>query len=167
MARTALSVPEISAARVVAAYLALPGEPDTTPLLRELAIRGTHVLLPVLEADLDLQWAIDDGTRQPGICTGLLEPAGRRLGREAVASADVVLVPALGVDGSGTRLGQGGGSYDRALVRARPGALVVALLHDEELLGGPVPLEAHDRRVDAVVTPTRVVRFARDAGPGR
>lgn len=167
LAGVALTLPEISTARVVAAYIARSGEPATVTLLRELAARGVRVLLPVLEADLDLQWAVDDGTREDGIRAGLLEPAGPRLGREAIAAADVVLVPALGVDGSGARIGQGGGSYDRALARARPGALVVALLHDEELLSEPVPLEAHDRLVDAVVTPTRVVRFARDAGPGR
>jgi 5-formyltetrahydrofolate cyclo-ligase len=87
----------------------------------------------------------------------LAEPAGRRLGPDAIARADVLVVPALAVDRAGRRLGQGGGSFDRALARARPDALVVALVHDDEVSSGPLPVEPHDRAVDVVVTPERVL----------
>ena len=167
LTRAVLGLPELVGAKVVAAYIARPGEPATALLLQALAARDVRVLLPVLEPDLDLLWALDDGTRRPGLRPGLLEPGGQRLGHDTIGTADVVLVPALGVDGSGARIGQGGGSYDRALTRTRPDALVVALLHDEELLDDPLPLAAHDRLVDAVVTPRRVVRFARGPEPGR
>ncbi len=82
---------------------------------------------------------------------GLLEPAGPRLGPEALADCDLVLVPALAVDRAGRRLGRGGGSYDRALPRAR--GLVVAVLHDGELVE-QLPAEPHDVAVRAVVTPS-------------
>ncbi len=49
-----------------------------------------------------------------------------------------MLAPALAVDGEGRRLGQGGGSYDRALTRTR--APVLAVVFDDELLG-EVPAE--------------------------
>jgi 5-formyltetrahydrofolate cyclo-ligase len=88
----------------------------------------------------------------------VLEPGGPRLGVEAISAADVVVVPALAVDAGGRRLGQGGGSYDRALARTRAGAAVVALLHPGELLES-VPVAGHDRRVDVAVTSERVVRF--------
>jgi 5-formyltetrahydrofolate cyclo-ligase len=52
----------------------------------------------------------------------------------------------------GTRLGRGGGYYDRALAHARSDALLVAVLFDEELRDD-VPAGPHDRRVTAVVTP--------------
>ena len=62
-------------------------------------------------------------TAGPTTCSparlGLLEPDGERLGVDAIATADVVLVPGLAVAADGMRLGRGGGSYDRAL---RPGA---------------------------------------------
>ncbi len=69
--------------------------------------------------------------------------------------ADLVLAPGLAVDASGTRMGQGGGCYDRALPRRRPGVPVVVLLHPGELLGGddePLPRDPHDQPVDAVLT---------------
>jgi 5-formyltetrahydrofolate cyclo-ligase len=82
----------------------------------------------------------------------LREPAGCPLGPDAVARADLVLVPALAVDRAGVRLGRGGGSYDRALARVAAKTLVVALLYDGEVHDA-LPAEAHDRVVSAVLSP--------------
>jgi len=159
LARRVATLTEVAQAEVVAAYVSVVGEPPTGSLLEALAARGVRVLLPVVLPDLDLDWALDDGTRHPVRGPGGLEPGGPRLGRDAIATADVVIVPALAVDTRGGRLGQGGASYDRALTRTRAGVLVVALLHDDELLSQAVPTAEHDRPVDAVVTPRRVVRL--------
>jgi 5-formyltetrahydrofolate cyclo-ligase len=150
-------LPAVRAAGTVAAYLSIGREPPTTALLDRWRARGLPVLLPVVLPDLDLDWALDDGTRRPGVLRRVAEPASARLGPDAVARADVLVVPALAVDRAGRRLGQGGGSFDRALARARPDALVVALLHDVEVRDAPLPVEPHDRPVDVVVTPSRVL----------
>jgi len=130
----------------VAAYASTGAEPSTAPLLAAL----DDVLLPVLLADGDLDWARYEGELVEGR-RGTREPPGARLGRDATAGCTLVLVPALGVDRVGTRLGRGGGSYDRALRRTT--AYVVAALHDGEL-HELLPVEAHDRPVDAVVLPS-------------
>lgn len=71
---------------------------------------------------------------------------------------DLVLIPALGVDGDGVRLGQGGGWYDRALGAFADGTPVIAVVFDEEFFPpGTLPMEPHDRLVDAVITPTRFI----------
>ena len=62
-------------------------------------------------------------------------------------------MPALAVARNGIRLGRGGGYYDRALQHARPGAVLVALVFDDEFVD-ELPTEPHDRRVTAVVTPS-------------
>jgi 5-formyltetrahydrofolate cyclo-ligase len=155
-----LSLSELSGARTVTAYIARTGEPDTGPLLAELAARGVRVLQPVLRPDFDLDWVVDDGSRLVSeVHDSLSEPSGPRLGPEGIGAADLVLVPALAVDRSGMRLGHGGGCYDRALTRVAPGVLVVALLNDGEITDTPIPAEPHDRRVDAVATPSGVLRF--------
>lgn len=159
LASHVLALPELGADTVVAAYLERPGEPSTAALLADWRTHRRRVLLPVVRTDLDLDWALDDASRRPGSVVDVDEPAGARLGVGAIASAAVVLVPALAVDRTGTRLGQGGGSYDRALARTAPQALVVALLHDDELVAGPLPVEPHDRPVDVVVCPAGVVRL--------
>ncbi|GAA2600976.1 5-formyltetrahydrofolate cyclo-ligase [Streptomyces tubercidicus] len=146
----------------VAAYVSIGGEPSTRALLDLLRAEGVRVLLPVLLADNDLDWALyegADGLVRAG--RGLLEPDGQRLGPEAVTEADVVLLPGLAVDRGGLRLGRGGGSYDRVLARlARAGARasLVVLLYDAEVLA-EVPAEPHDRHVHAAVTPSGVHRF--------
>jgi len=154
-----LATPEVGRAATVAAYVSVGTEPGTGLLLDALVDAGKRVLLPVLLPDGDLDWAVYDG---PGSLSpasfGLLEPSGPRLGVEAVATADVVLVPGLAVDDTGLRLGRGGGSYDRALARVPVGTFTCVLLHDGET-GRPVPAEPHDRRVAAAATPSGVVRF--------
>ncbi|MDF3302823.1 5-formyltetrahydrofolate cyclo-ligase [Streptomyces tropicalis] len=166
LALRALELPELAGAGTVAAYVSVGTEPGTGALLEALRGRGTRVLLPALLADNDLDWGVYDGEGslarvQHGGRMALLEPAGERLGPDAVASADVVLLPGLAVDARGMRLGRGGGSYDRVLARleragARP-ALVV-LLYDAEVVAH-LPAEAHDRPVQAVVTPSGIRRF--------
>ena len=133
----------------VAAYVSVGTEPATAALLSALMEAAVPVLLPVLLPDGELDWTRYDGAVVPGR-RGLLEPTGPRLGPAAVAQCCVVVVPALAVDRSGTRLGRGGGSYDRALTRTS--ALLVAALHHGDLVE-TLPAEPHDVPVDAVVLP--------------
>jgi 5-formyltetrahydrofolate cyclo-ligase len=148
-----LSLPEVQMAGTVAAYYSVGTEPGTRGLVYALWKRGSYVLLPVLRPDGDLDWASYEGPDSllPGP-RGLLQPAEPRRGVQAVASADVVIVPALAVDRAGNRLGRGGGSFDRALARVGQPVPVIALLYDGELLD-QVPAAAHDVPVRAVARP--------------
>jgi 5-formyltetrahydrofolate cyclo-ligase len=146
--------PEVRRAATVAAYVSIGKEPGTGVLLEQLLASGKRVILPVLLPDQDLDWAVHDGSLQPA-GRGLLEPTGPRLGVDAVATADVVLVPGLAVAADGTRLGRGGGSYDRALGRVPVGTFTCVLLYDAEVLP-EVPRAAHDRPVTAAATPSGV-----------
>src|SRR4029077_3061095 len=87
---------------------------------------------------------------------GLLEPTEPRRGVAAITSADRIIVRALAADRRASRLGRGGGCYDRALARVGPAVPTVALLYDGELLDA-VPAEPHDQRVSAVTQPMRVL----------
>lgn len=156
-----LAAPEVRRAATVAAYVSLPGEPGTGPLLDALRDRGTRVVLPALLPDHDLDWAVYAGpdSLETGRW-GLLEPRGPRLGVEAIGTADAVLVPGLAVDPAGVRLGRGGGSYDRALGRVPVGTFTCVLLYDGEV-GVAVPAEPHDRAVTHAATPSGLVPLGR------
>lgn len=154
-----LATPEVRRAATVAAYVAVGSEPGTASLLDALLATRTRVLLPLLQSDRDLDWAVYTGqSRLYPARHGLLEPLGEPLGRDAVATADVVLVPGLAVDGTGLRLGRGGGCYDRALARVLAGTFTCVLLHTDEV-DRAVPGEEHDRRVRAAATADGVRRF--------
>lgn len=155
LAEVALEV--IGNSACVAAYVSRTTEPGTTPLLSTLDRHGVRVLLPALGPGLSRDWAefrgaADLEVRAPGRPP---EPSGPRFGSDGLAMADVVVAPALAIDREGHRLGQGGGWYDRALRHARPGALIIAAIYDDEYVTGPLPRDEHDLRVHAVLTPSR------------
>lgn len=139
--------------RVLAAFVPEDTEPGAGRLPAAFTQLGARVLLPVVpETGTELRWAVDTGRLVPGRF-GIAEPVGPRLGPTAIGTAEVVVVPALAVDRSGTRLGRGGGWYDRALRHARPDAVVAAVVFDDEVVDR-LPAFDHDRPVSAVVTPS-------------
>jgi 5-formyltetrahydrofolate cyclo-ligase len=148
-----LGLPELGMAGTIAAYLSVGTEPQTRGLVFALWKRGSYVLLPVLRADLDLDWASYEGPESvaPGP-HGLLQPVAGARGVAAIASADFVIVPALAVGRDGHRLGRGGGSYDRALARVGAAVPTVALVYEGEFVDS-VPAGPHDQRVKAVAQP--------------
>ncbi|KUI29419.1 5-formyltetrahydrofolate cyclo-ligase [Mycobacterium sp. IS-1496] len=157
-AALATHLAEIAApGRTVCAYVPIGSEPGSLAMLDELLARGARVLLPVARHDeagapTPLRWGKYHRGRLIDAQFGLREPAAPWLGADAVADADVVLIPALAVDRSGVRLGRGAGFYDRSLGRADPAALLVAVVRDEEFVER-VPSEAHDVRMTHVATP--------------
>lgn len=153
----------LSGVRIVCAYLPLDSEPLRAGLLDGLVATGSTVLVPVAAADAPLDWCTYPSPTARG-SSGIAEPTGPRLGPEAVNTAGAILVPALAVDRTGSRLGRGGGHYDRTLAllpsrgRGRPGRgrqvpELVAVLFDGELLDR-VPSGRFDRAVTAAVQPS-------------
>lgn len=156
--------------RLPALFVPTAQEPDVRPIVDA----EPRSLLPVLVTPAGVPlptpaWGTHEGgsgelthphPRRPA------QPAGPVLPPQALADAAIVLVAALAVDLSGTRLGQGGGWYDRALLHLRPGTPVVAAVFDEEVLPAEsLPREPHDRPVDAVITPSRTI-LIHPGGPG-
>lgn len=150
--------------RTAACYFSVPPEPGTLQLIAWLASRGVRVLLPVIAAPEDPadvvgepDWAPYAGPDQlhQGRMS-LIEPTTQRLGAAALGEAELIVVPGLAGSPDGERLGRGGGWYDRALRHSDRSAVTVVLLNDDEVLD-VLPAHRHDRRVDMIITPTRVV----------
>jgi 5-formyltetrahydrofolate cyclo-ligase len=138
----------------VCAHLPVGVEPWSAGGVEALREAGHEVLLPVVaDRGGPLDWARYEGP--DGLVAGpfgLREPAGTRLGPEAVCRAGLVLLPALAADRSGVRLGQGGGFYDRTLPLVEASVPLVAVLDEGELVDA-LPAEQHDRRVTAALLP--------------
>ena len=146
--------------RTLTAFVGIEGEVPTLPLIDALVADGRRVLLPITLADLTLDWAEYVGPDSLARSDyGLLEPTGPRLGFEGITQADVILAPALAIDRTGNRLGQGGGCYDKSLPIAT--GEVIAVVADDEVVD-ELPVEPHDQPVDAVLTPSAgLMRFPR------
>lgn len=144
-------------ARTVCAYVPVGSEPGSAEFLDAAREAGLRVLLPIVTGQQPLDWA--DYTGPDSLRTaayGLSEPAGERFGAAGIGAADAVLVPALAVDRNGTRLGRGGGHYDRSLPLVSEGTRLIAVVRDPEFVDD-LPGEAHDVLVHAVATPQRGV----------
>lgn len=150
---------EVNSATTIASYLSYGDEPSTEKLNDQIRLLGKRLLLPKTDPEGRITWIQwDDEIRfeRDRKRPHFIEPIGVSFD-EAI---DLVITPALRVDRQGVRLGQGGGSYDRALKEANcASAWKVALLHDEEISSELFPEEDHDVRMDAVALPEIVVRF--------
>ncbi|WP_375491850.1 5-formyltetrahydrofolate cyclo-ligase [uncultured Jatrophihabitans sp.] len=144
----ALDMVDATPGRCVAAYEPLPTEPGSVELLAAVVNRGSRVLVPHTLPDRDLDWREWSPTS-----------AAVLLGKAAIGDADLILVPALAVARDGTRLGRGGGSYDRALERRSAPARVWALIFDEEFVD-TLPADRWDVPVDGVIMPSGAVAVA-------
>ena len=143
-----------------ALFVPTPLEPDMSFTLGLFE----RALLPVLldEAGAPLgepRWGLwEAGRALVTLGRPPAQPDGEARGAESLKEADLIVLPALAASADGTRLGQGGGWYDRALMHRSPGVPVVAAIFDDEVLeAGIIPAEPHDVPVDAIVTPTHTI----------
>lgn len=129
-----------TSATTALSYESLPHEPPTALLNARLQGLGHRVLVPITLPDMRLDWC------------DLADPGRTPCGIDTPTTADLVLAPALAVDTSGTRLGQGGGCYDRVLPMLRADVPVLVLLHPGEHTSTPLPRDPHDVPVRWVLT---------------
>jgi len=160
-----------AAGETVACYQSFGSEPPTRQLLCDLVARGLGLLLPAPGASLrELRW----GRATAATCALPVAPPGQLpspqppyLPATALSQCSLVMVPALGVDRSGTRLGRGGGWYDRALAHRRSGSVVLAVVYPFEVHpAGTLPRESHDLSVDGVLTAGGVELFEQNRANG-
>ena len=142
--------------QVVALYWPIRDEIDCKPLLTKLVDSGQPVALPVvLGEDLPLELRLwEDGQPLYPSGFGTLAPAETA----PLAEPDIVVIPLLGFDKTGTRLGYGKGYYDRTLASLTRKPLLVGYAFAGQELDF-IPREAHDLPLDLLVTETGLRRF--------
>ena len=138
---------------ILAAYQPIRSERDPRPLLGELGVRSLafpKVLGPEQALAFYAAEGLDDF--KPG-AFGVLEP----LETLPLVWPQVTLVPLVGFDSVGYRLGYGGGFYDRTL--AQLDSLNIGFAYDGQLSSIALNIEATDRALDFVMTPKRLYDF--------
>lgn len=142
--------------QMVAAFWPIRDEIDIKAVLTRLMDSGQPVCLPVVLGEgqpLELRrWA--EGTPLYPSGFGTLAPDELA----PLAEPDVILMPLLGFDKHGTRLGYGGGYYDRTLERLKKRPRLIGFAFGVQQFP-LIPREAHDVPVDAVVTEKGVMLF--------
>jgi len=167
----------VAGAGTILAFLSMPTEVDTWPMIRWAWRRGKRIAVPrilaaganaagsadvqrmeaVHLAPADVPRAADHPSVRPDAYGILTVPGAPAVPASAI---DVVLVPSVAIDRRGNRLGRRGGYYDRFLAQPDLRAARIAPALGPQLVDR-VPVEAHDVPVDRVVTPAGVLRFER------
>jgi 5-formyltetrahydrofolate cyclo-ligase len=154
----------------VALYLPMPGEVDLQPCFEVARERGTRIYAPRIESRrnrrmLFAPWTAGASRRTNAF--GIVEP-GAAAGFRPVVGLDIVVLPLVGFDARGNRLGMGAGYYDRALRRRldasrgwrRPRLVGVAYACQEL---PAIPASPWDVPLDLVVTERGVIVAGRNS----
>lgn len=159
MAERMLQLPEITRASAVMLYGASPEEADPGVLEDALRDLGKRIAYPRVAGghELTIHWVDTHEVLEEGPY-GLLQPAEDTPAAER-HDLSAIVVPGVAFDLEGNRLGFGGGYYDRLLGGGHPRPPAIGLAYDEQVFD-EVPHEDRDQPVDALVTPTRTLRFA-------
>ena len=134
------------------------GELDTLPLLSRLWAAGKRVAVPVVGADGEMDfYQVTPRTALNRNRYGIIEPRTRgvRAGRFIrPLSLNVLFVPLVAFDDSGSRLGMGAGYYDRFLggVPELMRPLTIGLAHEVQRSAAPIARQPWDVPLDAVAT---------------
>lgn len=156
--RHLLAAEAIGNARTVAAFLAFDGEPDLRFTLTQLHRRGTTVVLPVVPRTVRNggqggqvlefhRWSPAAPLQSNSL--GISEPAASTL--VPLSSIDVMLMPMVAYDKSGSRLGMGAGWYDRTLGNISERPLLAGVAWSLQNASS-VPIDPWDVPLDAIVT---------------
>jgi len=153
--RVADHASEFPQSRIVALYRAMGAELDTDALAVALESSGRRLCMPVvLERDAAMIFrAWSPGEPLEMDAAGCPAP----LPLAEVVEPDLILTPLLAFDGSGGRLGQGGGYYDRTFA-ARPYVKRIGFAYAGQAVER-LALEDHDVRLHGVLTENGYTAF--------
>lgn len=151
--------PVFRRARHIALYLPNDGEIDPGLLLRAAQRRGKATYLPVLNPWPRTRMVfqrIKPGERLRRNRFGIFEPVIRSARQRRVWALDLLLMPLVGFDGKGGRLGMGGGFYDRSLAyramrKKSHKPTLLGLAHECQRVD-QLPLESWDVPIQGTVT---------------
>lgn len=155
IARRISQHPAFQSARYVMSYMALPGEADPAQLHSLLLERGVCLCFPRCGRDgqMEALRPLDAQAWERG-SMGILSPIAQRSELIPPERLELVLTPCVAFDSRLSRLGWGGGYYDRYLPRC-PAAVSIALAYECQHMAEIICDHPYDTPVNAVATEER------------
>lgn len=151
---------EFKKSKTVMIYTAMRGEVETKGIFEEARQQGKKVVVPISQlADRSLLLSeLRDYDNELYIATfDVPEPKAEFVRPVEHSEVDIVIVPGVGFDVHGNRLGYGGGFYDRFLAGLRRDVSAVAICYELQLRNDLVA-EEHDLPMDWVITEKRAIK---------
>ena len=150
-------IDEFKQASTILFYVSYGNEVYTHDMIKESISKGRHIVVPISDKEnrrLILSEFGEWNNLEPG-SYGILEPRKDKMKEIPVGKVDLIIVPGVGFDEKGNRLGHGKGYYDN-LLRNSTKALHIGLAFEFQLVD-EIPVEDHDMKVDKIVTEGRII----------
>jgi 5-formyltetrahydrofolate cyclo-ligase len=157
--RCACAAEEFQRARSVMVYVAVKGEVETRGLIEECFKRGKRVAVPWCDPRSEKIKAAEINERENELVEqayGIPAPPEDRLHLIAPTEIDLIVVPGVGFDWTGVRLGWGMGYYDDFLAAESPRSVKLALSYEVQLVPRITP-RSHDVLMDKIITDVCVI----------
>lgn len=151
-----LQLPEFAAARTLALYSPILNEVFTEEVFAQARKLGKRVVFPRVQGPEMQFFEVAGHEELQAGNFGILEPQGAQ--PVPIAELDLLVVPGVAFDQAGHRLGYGKGYYDRLLPQRSPHCCMVGFCFEFQLVAS-LPAEAHDIRMDLLVTEQRTLRL--------
>mmetsp|Transcript_34873 Transcript_34873/g.84416 ORF Transcript_34873/g.84416 Transcript_34873/m.84416 type:complete len:224 (+) Transcript_34873:219-890(+) len=172
------ALPIYKSAKSIGLFLSMPsGEINTDEILKDAIKEGKDIYVPQVgqnfeKCDMDLLKVVLDDSMKPDEKEEFHKhwpknkwmipepPADMPILPSKPGDIDLLIVPGLGFDRFGGRIGQGKGYYDRFIARMNSGDApmpLVAVALTSQLVEGQIPVSAHDQKMDIVVFPEEVI----------
>ena len=157
--------PQLQQAKRVGLYLHAFGEINTQQIIEYCFAQHKQVYLPMIcSMNQQLHWVRISkqqyrNKRFSHHPLGMQEPMASRAIH--VSKLDVLIMPLLACDVYGTRIGMGGGFYDKTLASAPNKPLRLGIAHDFQLVQERLPRQVWDQPLDVLITPLHMRLFKR------
>ncbi len=150
--------PEFKNAKTIMAFLSMPGEVNTSYIIKHAFAAGKRVLVPKVNWKKQTMKAVELKSLDHPLETvklGLKEPLDAETVK--VGEIDLIIVPGLAFDEKLNRLGRGGGFYDRYLSKENCKAVKCGIAFELQVTTN-IPTTENDRSIDLLVTENRIIR---------
>jgi 5-formyltetrahydrofolate cyclo-ligase len=149
------NLPEYKSAKTVLFYVSYNTEVFTHDMINE-ALKEKRIIVPIINkknCSLSLSYLESWDDLKIG-AFGILEPRKKCIKKVLIEEIDLIVIPGIGFDIKGNRMGQGKGYYDRLLKKSK--AIHIGLAFDFQIVE-IIPLENHDIPVEIIITENRVI----------
>jgi 5-formyltetrahydrofolate cyclo-ligase len=138
---------EIRRASVIALFIALPDEPETSTFIEQLSHKNKRVVVPRIEGEEMNFYDISEGLKRGAF--GIMEPTSKEPIKPS--EIDVMIVPGVAFTRDGLRCGRGKGFYDKYLSHNSFRAFTIGVCYPCQVVEN-LPTETHDKRLDCVIS---------------
>ena len=146
--RKLLELSCVKNANTIMLYCSLPDEVYTLDAIHELHSKGKRIILPAVVSETEMEARLYEGDGDLRIGSfNIMEPCGKEFSR--YGEIDVIIVPGMGFDRNGNRLGRGKGYYDRFLEKL-DGVYKIGVCFPFQMFS-EIPADGHDIKMDMII----------------